>query len=358
MRASRQHFFSLLCVLVMVTMGSAQDVRVRRVTDHVTVFSMANLGMHTNVTVIQSEKGLVVIETEITPYIMGKIKEAAERALGRDDWAYVINTHNHLHHAGGNVQFKGAQFISHATMRMDWLENLLSTHEGRERYCDMVGVRQGLSQLRGLLAQGRATPRQRQEMDRRIRFMEDVEREIMAGFEVVNPTIAFEGRYTLDLGDVHLRLIYWGDAINHSSVFIHVVEDNMLVGMGMGKTWLTDFYGKVSLDSIRRAIKLLEEFGDDDLQIDLMIGVHTADFITTRQHFRQRRGYLDDLLKGLTLAKQQGLSLRQVKEEFSLARRYAHLPGDFRSPQERRKTHQSNIDKIWKLLEKESSPSP
>jgi len=113
--------------------------------------SMSNLGMHTNITVIETQKGLVVIETEITPYIMGKIKEAAEKYLKRDDWIYVINTHGHLHHAGGNIVFKDAQVIGHETMNMDWLRDRLKSEKGRRQYCNNVGTSQGISNLRQLL---------------------------------------------------------------------------------------------------------------------------------------------------------------------------------------------------------------
>lgn len=220
--------------LLWVPAAGAQDIAVRRVTDHVITLSMSNLGMHTNVTVIETQKGLVVIETEITPHIMSKIKDAAEKELGRDDWAYVINTHAHLHHAAGNCLFPEAQIVGHETMNMDWLKNLLSTDKGRREYCSIVGVSSAISGLRRTLAQGAMTAAQRHELRRRLRFCRAVEQEIMAAFEVVNPTITFRERYRLDLGDVHLRLTYWGDAINHSSIFVHVVEDRMLVGMGMG----------------------------------------------------------------------------------------------------------------------------
>jgi len=103
----------LLCgiAFLWVPAANAQDVVIRRVTDHVITLSMTNLGMHTNVTVIETQKGLVVVETEMTPGIMKAIKEAAEKELGRNDWAYVINTHNHLHHAGGNGAFPDTPII-------------------------------------------------------------------------------------------------------------------------------------------------------------------------------------------------------------------------------------------------------
>ncbi len=351
----RKCFVLFGCLLAVATSVVAQDVAIRRVTDRVITLSMSNLGMHTNITVIESQKGLVVIETEITPYIMSKIKEAAEKYLKRDDWIYVINTHGHLHHAGGNILFEDAQVIGHETLNMDRLRDGLKTEKGRRQYCDNVGTSQGISNLRQLLKQNTVTPTQKREIRRRISFIREVEKEIIDGFEVRNPDIAFRDRLNLDLGDVHLQLIYWGDAICHSSIFVHIIEDNMLVGMGMGSgPWLPDFYGKVSLNSIRRGISVLDELCSDDFQIDLMIGVHSSDLIRTRQHFHPRQEYLQDLLNGLTQAKQQGLSLEQVKDRFAFNKRYTQFRRDFTLPEDINKMHQDNIEKIWKCLDQEN----
>ena len=343
--------------LVWVAAASAQHVTIRRVTDRVTTLSMSNLGMHTNVTVIETQKGLVVIETEVTPYIMSLIKEAAERELGRDDWAYVINTHAHLHHAGGNSVFPGAQIVGHETMRMDWLKDRLSTDSGRREYCGIVGVNAAISGLRRNLAQTTITPAQREELRERLRFCRAVREEIMAGFEVANPTITFRDRYALDLGDVHLRLIYWGDAIHHSSIFVHVVEDNLLVGMGMGGAWMPGFYGRASLAGIGNALSVWEELLDEDFRIDVMIGVHSRVLHTSRDHFRHRRAYLQALLNDLTEAKQQGLSLPQAKDRLSLDKRYPHTRQHFDGPEDLAEEHEKNIDTIWALLPEEGFPN-
>ncbi len=343
--------FLLLVVSFCAVHTMAQDVAVRRVTNRVITLSMSNLGMHTNVTVIESQKGLVVIETEITPYIMDRIKEAAEKYLKRDDWIYVINTHNHLHHAGGDIVFENAQVVGHETMSMNWLRDLLKTEEGRSRYCDIVGTTQGIERLSKMLKESSPTVAQRQELRRRIRFMREVEREIMNGFEVRDPDMSFSDRLNLDLGDVHLELVYWGDAICHSSIFAHIIEDKMLVGMGMGTgQWLPGFYGKVNLDSIRRGISILDKLYNNDFHVDLMIGVHSSDLIETKHQFRQRHEYLQDLLDGLTQAKKQGLSTQQVKDDFSWSKRYARFQNIFTMPQNLEQSHQENIDKIWNLL--------
>ncbi len=351
----------LLCgiALLWAPAAGAQDVIVRRVTDHVITLSMTNLGMHTNITVIETQKGLVVIETEMTPGIMKIIKEAAEKKLGRSDWAYVINTHGHLHHAGGNAAFPETPIIGLERFNMDRLKNTLSTDEGRRGYCGFVGVDAALKQLRRNLTRATLTPAQRETLRSRLRFCEALKKEIMAGFEVRNPTITFRDSYALDLGDIHLRLIDWGHGINHSSLFVHVVEDNLLLGMGMGGgKWIPGFTDdKPSLEGIRRSISVFKGLCDENFPIDVMIGIHKPYLSTSRQDFQQSRAYFQTLLDDLTLAQQDGLSLEQAKAEFSLNRRHAHFCRYFTlpEPERREKQHQETIDTIWELLQKEAS---
>ena len=239
-------------------------------------------------------------------------------------------------------------------MNMDWLKNRLSTDKGRREYCNSVGVNSAIRGLRQNLSQATLTTAQTQELLRRLSFCHAVRKEIMAGFEVANPTITFRERYELDLGDIHLRLTYWGDGICHSSIFVHIVEDNMLVGMGMGGGWLPSFYGKTSLEGIRNAISLYKQLGDENFRIDLMIGIHNPELITSRRHFQHHYEYLKALLDDLTKAKQEGLSLQQAKDRLSIDKRYPYVRRDFTMPQNLIEGHQKNIDTIWELLQEKS----
>ena len=348
----------LLCgiALLWVPAANAQDVVIRRVTDRVMTLSMTNLGMHTNVTVIETQKGLVVVETEMTPGIMKAIKEAAEKELGRNDWAYVINTHQHLHHAGGNAAFPEAQIIGHKRMSVDWIKYCLKDDKGRRGYCGMIGVDTALKQLRRNLNHATLTPAQKDILHKRRRFCEALKQEIMTGFEVRNPTITFDEHYELDMGDIHLRLTDWGPGINHGSLFVHVVEDNLIVGMNTAGKWIPGFLDdKPSLEEIRRMISIYEGLCDQNFPIDVMIKIHKPGLIRSRQRFQQTRLYFQTMLDDLTQAQQDGLSLEQAKTEFSLNKRHAHFCRDFPlpEPERREKNHQKTIDTIWELLQKE-----
>ena len=336
--------------------AGAQDVAVRRVTDHVITLSMSNLSMHTNVTVIETRKGLVCIETEFAPSVMKTIKEAAEKELGRNDWAYVIYTHPHLHHAGGNAAFPDTPIIGFDKKIMEIsLKWQLSSEQGRRGYCDFAGVTSGINMLRQNLAHARLTAEQKEILRRRLRFCHEIRKEIMDGFEVRDATIAFADCQSLDLGDTHLRLTYWGDGICHSSIFVHVVEDNVLVGMGMGGgKGLPGFYSKVTLEWIRHAISVNEKLCDKNFPIDIMIGIHFPELNTSRQRFEYLRLYSQSLLDDLTQAQQDGLSLQQARDKFSLDKEYAPMRRYFDRPENISEKHLNNIDTVWALLQEEA----
>jgi hypothetical protein len=315
--------------------------------------------MYTNVTVIETQKGLVCIETEFVPSVMKTIKKAAEKELGREDWAYVINTHSHLHHAKGNAAFPDTPIIGYTTTIMDWFKNTLSSKEGRRGYCDYAGVTYGIKMLRQNLAQARLTAEQKETLRRRLRFCYAIQKEIMDGFEVRNPTIAFHEGQELDLGDTHLRLYYWGDGTNHSSIFLYVVEDKMLVGMGMGQEgWIPGFIEKVTLEGIRHAISMWEKLCDKDFPIDFMIKVHEPEIHKSRQRFEYSRTYFQTLLDNLTQAQKDGLSLQQAKAKFSFDKEPAPMRSYFNQPDNISERHLKNIDTIWALLQEEASSNP
>jgi glyoxylase-like metal-dependent hydrolase (beta-lactamase superfamily II) len=350
----------LLCgiAFLWVPAANAQDVVVRRVTDRVITLSMTNLSMHTNVTVIETQKGLVCIETEFVPSVMKTIKEAAEKELGRKDWAYVINTHGHLHHSRGNAVFPDTPIIGPEKKMMDRFKAQLSSKEGRRGYCDFSGVTYGIKALRQNLARAKLTAAQRETLRRRLRFCYEIQKEIMDGFEVRNPTIAFHEGQELDLGDTHLQLFYWGDGINHSSIFVYVLEDKMLVGMGMGQQgWIESPAEEVTLEGIRHAISMFEKLSDKKFPIDFMIKVHSPEIHRSRQRFQYSHTYYQKLLDNLTQAQEDGLSLQQAKAKFPYSKEPAAMRRYFYQPENVSERHLNNIDTIWELLQKEGSSS-
>ncbi len=329
-----------------VTTATAQDVEMIKLSDKVIVLNILGLDCRTNIVVISSQKGLVIIDTEISPYVMEILKQAAEKHFNRNDWAYAINTHGHIHHVFGNVLFKDVKIIGHERILEGYPENGIFSRPkpGQRR---RISYSELISNLRQML-RAATDPAQVQVLQKRIRFLIIVNRQWRDGFELVPPNMTFQDRLELDLGDVHLRLIDWGPGINHSSIMIHIVEENILVSVG-GK-WLPDISNAAGLSGIKRYVSLLKEIADDKVGIETVIPCHT-DF-ATRQDLQAKYDYVSDMLEGITRAKQKQLSFEQVKQQFSLER-YARLKGLWAGsvPERVEENHQKNIQRIWDCLE-------
>jgi len=102
MKYKRNILIFVIFLLIAAVDVFAQDVEVIRLSEKVVVLNILGLDCRTNIIVISSQKGLVIIDTEISPYVMKVLKVAAEKYFRRQDWAYVINTHGHIHHVFGN----------------------------------------------------------------------------------------------------------------------------------------------------------------------------------------------------------------------------------------------------------------
>jgi glyoxylase-like metal-dependent hydrolase (beta-lactamase superfamily II) len=92
----------------MVHAGLADDeirVTTERVTDHVLVLRAGTSPQGPNVTAVATEKGIVVIDSHMAPSIALKMRRRIEKEFGRDDFAYLINTHHHFDHSNGNQVF-------------------------------------------------------------------------------------------------------------------------------------------------------------------------------------------------------------------------------------------------------------
>ena len=115
-----------------VVRDAIRYVRTDRLSERVLLAYWVGTG-HSNLIALQSQKGLVMIDTEMSPRIMQPIKRRIEHELGRDDWLYVINTHGHMHHAGGNHLFPNATVVGHENLTQD-VQWMIEDQTDPERY--------------------------------------------------------------------------------------------------------------------------------------------------------------------------------------------------------------------------------
>ena len=341
---------AVLVSLLVPGLGSAAPdyVGIERLSDRVVIGYWLGTG-RTNLVAVQGEKGLAIIDTEMSPRIMMAIKERFERLLGRDDWIHVINTHAHMHHAGGNCLFKGAAVVGHENLStdMEWLIRSQTDEEWKRR-----GLENNAHTIRGLRAMLPQVAGSRLQTERvygEIKFFQLNTQDREEGYAIVKPSVTFTDRHTLDLGDVTLELIFFGKGHSRSDILIHIPQEQILVSGAIvyQRGHLPGITERAELKDVHRYLSVLNSLLAEGVKIDRVIPSHGA--VVTRWDLVQVRDYYQMMLDGVRAAQQEGLTLAQTQDRLAVHRRFRV----FFSPQTAewsRAKQNRNIEVLWRLL--------
>jgi glyoxylase-like metal-dependent hydrolase (beta-lactamase superfamily II) len=316
-------------------------ITIQRLSDRVLILSETL--MNNNVAAIASEKGIVVVDTSGLPSTAAKMRRIIEKEFGRSDFAYVINTHSHWDHTFGNQVFPDAVIIGHDNVipgmaqDKDILPRRIADLEQRyqNEIARLKSVTAGSKEAQNIQASLKT-------LEREIHDFKDV-------FVSTPPRITFDDRMILDLGDITVKLDYFGRAHSTSDIFIHIPEEGILMtgDLFLDQRWVPLFAGQPVLD-IDRWIEVLHRALDGDDAPTNVIPGHMD--IWEAKKLALWRDYIKNLWEGLKKAKQEGLTLEQAKERFPLEEPYYYLRERGHSDERIRAFHENNIEAFWSQL--------
>ena len=350
------HIGAILCLLIPgILHGSDEFVRIERLSDRVVIGYWLGTG-RTNFVAIKSQKGLVIIDTEMSPRIMAPIKKQLENTLGRSDWTYVINTHAHMHHAGGNCLFKGAAVVGHDNLPADmqWLIDKQLDEAWKRK--DLNNNANTIRNLQALLPKVAGNRSQTMRIQGEIKFFELNTQDIKEGFEIIKPTIMFSDKYTLDLGDLRLELVFFGKGHSLSDILIYIPKERVLVtgAIVYQRGHLPGITENAELKDVYRYISVLNKFLEKNIKIDYVIASHS--FVLTRNDLKLVRDYYRTMLNGIRAAQQEGLTLEQAKNRFAVHKKFPHY-FQKRAAQWAKTKQERNIRVLWQRLKEADQSS-
>ena len=86
-------------------------LHVERISDCVAVIQTET--GNSNVAVLASEKGLLMLDAGFSPGFAEEVRSLAQGIFQRDDWYGLIHTNPEILNAGGNAAFAGKHIIAH-----------------------------------------------------------------------------------------------------------------------------------------------------------------------------------------------------------------------------------------------------
>jgi cyclase len=193
-------------------------IKVQKVNDRTI---MVNFG-YDAITAIKTAQGIVLIDAGISTLLTAKYKNTIKKIFLQDDYKYVINTHGHYDHIGGNSIFSQAKVVGHENCQKEISErwtnpekSMMSLYKIVEDYEQKLQQSvPNTSEWYGIFTQ-------------KIRYMSaylDVKNHI----SVKLPDITFSDSMKLDLGDTTFEMIYFGKFHSNSDIVIFVPEIRMI----------------------------------------------------------------------------------------------------------------------------------
>jgi glyoxylase-like metal-dependent hydrolase (beta-lactamase superfamily II) len=338
----------LMILMILSTFSMSLDsyeldlpIRVNRISERAAVFRLGDGHLGSNVSVIASDKGLIVIDTHLSNTIAEKFKKEVVKEFGRDDFVYVINTHHHFDHSGGNQVFKEAWIIGHSNaipaMRR-FEEELEEFYEKRVAFVKGWGKR---AEKLGIdTEEGNAW---KEAVEYNQVFLEDIKK----GYKVTPPQITFNDSLSLHAGDLTVKMVYLGQAHTESDIFVYIPEERIIF---IGDTF---YSGTLTLPvysgnfDVARWIAAFEKVFNDIAEIKTVVCGHS---LMSEDELRMIFKYFKTLWSLVTAEVKKGSGHDMIVKTLSLEKQFNWISGMDITSDRINKEHNNNIRFFLKKL--------
>jgi len=291
-----------------------------------------------NVLAVSTKKGIVIIDTGYYPQSAVYLRELIEKEFGRSDIAYVINTHWHWDHINGNQAFEDVKIIAHESIvpAIQQLEKGLQffINQRKERVRDWTNTLKDAppgSELE-LTAKGWSYAHQR--------FIDEFDQ----GFKIVYPAITFKDRLILDMGDLKLELIYFPGFHSDNDILVYIPDEKILA---CGDLFYHNSLPAIKHSAVRNIPKWLaitDPLLADTNSVKYIIPGHGT--LLSYQEVKEQWDYISSVYKGVTAARERGMSFEKTAAELDFETHFSHL-NYFSANSRNISSHKMNIESVW-----------
>jgi tetratricopeptide (TPR) repeat protein len=309
--------------IISFTNASGQNFQIKEISDKICMVVDPEGGE--NQLVIKSEKGLVVFNTFWSEITAQKYKKEIAKASNRDDFAYAINMVDRLDMFGGNAAYQETKIIGH--------DSFLEKYKGKEKE-----VEAEIQELIEMWRWKEDVSRKRLEKHEKgsetaineERWMNTCKQradELEDGFSLVLPTIFYNDRMTLELGDITLKLIWFGKAGNYDGMTVVVIPGEKLAiipGFILHSHHLAPYpYPQYAELDVPRWISVLEEILDGENAVERVICDISDVWSNERAHTHLE--YIRRLWNSVKTAEASGKDLNEIQDQLSLDKNFSFV---------------------------------
>lgn len=295
--------------------------KVFSVSSDVLLFSMGTQA--TNSTVIRTDEGLVVIDTNESPAAAEEILKYTKRKWINKSVKYVINTHHHFDHVQGNQVFPKAKIVAHKNCP----QQMIAAADPKNKVI--------YTEPKNSSSIPPPPPAKTLYTD-------------TPGYKLTLPNIFVEDEYNFNLGEKSFTIYYFGASHTDNDLLIVIPDEGLLfVGDLFYKKLLPHFSESYKPDVNRwKSIvsKIVERFPN----LHTVISGHGEPF--TLELFRKQFEYLSSLFGETKNMKELGFTDKEILDSLSLERRFGDLQHLDVKSSSGGSLHKGNIKSVLELI--------
>ncbi len=345
-------------ILLISQISEAGNTVVKEITENVITVSPGRKQLHTlgwpndiiNSIAIKTEKGIVLVDTQNSPANAKMIKESVENKFNDSTYVYVINTHGHSCHSGGNCVFNKSSIVAHNNS-MGEIKDYDDLFLGQTVEFLRKKIYYKSFVLDTIKTQGVLSDSINQAID----LYKSYENDLINNYKVRYPDLTFEDTLTLKAGKQTIKLTYMGKGHGDADVAVYIPEEKVLCTgnlfhLGSYKEEGMPSFYLSRVNEIKNWIRSMNRILKEGNEIEYILTTHGKKPLK-RKNLEFVNDYCKKVLELVQKAKAKGISIDELKNTESFSQVFEQYSDVVSINKEVKEMHARNIGIIWKYIE-------
>lgn len=350
--------YTLVLFLTVHFSVSAKKTEINRITNDVITVSPGKRQLQTlgwpndiiNSIAVKTSEGIVLIDTQNTPANAKLIKNAVIDYFGDSTFTYIINTHGHSAHSGGNCIFDQNRIVAQ-TNSADEIKNYDDLFLGQTVDYLRKKIYHNSNVLDTISSENNLSDSINEVID----MYKFYEADLINNYRVRYPDLTFDEELTLTPGNKTIELRYMGKGHGNADILVYIKEDKILCTgnlFHLGSYQVEEmpsFYFHRTND-IDHWIKTLTRFLETYDEVDYVISTH-GEKPFKRENIVFINEYCKAVRDAVKQAKNEGIPKEKIQDIEYFDELFDKYSNIVRTNSTVKEMHARNISIIWRNIE-------